>query len=182
MSTKYKFNDQNKLYFITYSVINWIDVFIRNEYKDILLQSWEYCIREKGLEVYAWCIMSSHVHMIIGSNKNKLEDIIRDMKRHTSTKMRDVIKDSPIESRKDWLLKMMEYEGRRNKLNNDFQFWQQDNHPIELFDSRVMIQKLNYIHNNPVAAGFVSEPQHWLYSSALDYCGEKGLLEGIILL
>ena len=88
MSRKYKFKDNQQLYFITYAVVNWIDLFTRNEYKDILLKSWQHCYEQKGLEVYAWVIMTNHVHMIICSNKNPLEDIVRDMKRHTSVELK----------------------------------------------------------------------------------------------
>ncbi len=65
--------------------IYWIDVFIREEYMEVIIDSWKHCQEKKGLEIYGWCIMPSHVHMIIGSEKNKLEDILRDMKSHTST-------------------------------------------------------------------------------------------------
>ena len=67
MSTKYKFKDPDKLYFVSFAVVYWIDLFIRKEYKDILLDSWKYCLTNKGMELYAWCIMTSHVHIIIGS-------------------------------------------------------------------------------------------------------------------
>lgn len=80
MSTKYKFRDQDQLYFISFAVINWIDLFIRNEYKQIMLDSWKHCQGKKGLEIYGWCIMPSHIHMIVGSHLGRLEDIMRDMK------------------------------------------------------------------------------------------------------
>ena len=80
MSQKYKFRDNDKLYFVSFAVVNWIDLFIRNEYKDIIVKALEYCIKNKGLEVYAWCIMTSHIHLIIGSNKDPLQNIIRDLK------------------------------------------------------------------------------------------------------
>src|ERR1041384_7212041 len=104
MSRKYKFRDQDQLYFVSFAVINWIDLFVRNEYKQIMLDSWKHCQLNKGLEIYGWCIMTSHVHMIIGSNQNKLEDIMRDMKRHTSEKLKEAIKSNPQESRREWLL------------------------------------------------------------------------------
>ena len=75
MSRKYKFRDQDKLYFVSFAVVNWIDLFIRNEYKDVLLKSFEHCIKTKGLELYAYCIMTSHVHLIMGSNKEPMENI-----------------------------------------------------------------------------------------------------------
>jgi len=177
MSTKYKFKNQAQLYFVTFAVVNWIDLFIRNEYKDIMLDSWRYCQKHKGLEIFGWCIMTSHVHMIIGSHNDKLEDIMRDMKKHTSAALKAAIKNHPAESRREWLLAMMEKAGKHNSQNLNFQLWQQDNHPIELFDQKILHQKLDYIHNNPVLSGVVENPEEYLYSSAKDYYGLKSLLE-----
>ena len=72
---------------------------------------------------------------------------------------------------------MMGRAGEKNSNVKKRQFWQQHNKPIELWSAEVIDQKLNYIHNNPVEAGFVLEPEHWKYSSAIDYAGGKGLLE-----
>src|SRR5664279_4082652 len=69
MSRKYKFHDNDKLYFISFATVHWIDVFIREEYNHIILDSWKHCQEKRGLEIYGWCIMTSHVHMIIGSKK-----------------------------------------------------------------------------------------------------------------
>ncbi len=76
MSVKYKFRNREQLYFVTFAVVYWIDLFVRNEYKDILLDSWKYCSKNKGLEIYGWCIMTSHVHMIIGTHGEKPEDYL----------------------------------------------------------------------------------------------------------
>jgi putative transposase len=181
MSRKYKFGDTSSLYFVTYTVVHWIDVFIREEHRHILLESWEYCKKHKGLEIYAYCIMTSHVHMIIGSNNKPLADIMRDMKSFTSTQMRKAMEENPKESRKEWILWMMKRAGQKNANNKDFQFWQQDNHPIELFGREIMEQKLNYIHQNPVVAGFVQEAENYIYSSAANYAGKKGMIEVILL-
>lgn len=178
MSRNYKIRDQEKLYFVTFTVINWIDVFIRPEYKDTVVDSLNYCIEKKGLEVYAWCIMSSHVHSILGTNgDNKLEDIIRDLKRHTSKSLLKSIKENASESRKEWLLWMFGRAGKRNSNNKQYQFWQQHSHPIELNSNYLMDQKLEYIHHNPVKAGIVSQPEDFIYSSAIDYCGKNGLIK-----
>ena len=67
MSRKYKFRDQDKIYFVSFAVVYWIDLFIRNEYKNILLDSWNHCITRKGMELHGYCIMTSHVHMILGT-------------------------------------------------------------------------------------------------------------------
>ena len=181
MSTKYKFRDQDQLYFISFSVVYWIDLFIRNEYKQIMLDSWKHCQANKGLEIYGWCIMTSHVHMIVGTHGEKLEDIMRDMKRHTSTALKQAIQQHPVESRKEWMLWMMERAGKKNSQNLSFQLWQQDNHPIELFDPKILHQKLDYIPNNPIEAGIVENPEEYLYSSARDYYGLPGLVDILLV-
>ena len=177
MSRKYKFHDQSKLYFISFTVVHWIDVFIRDEYKDELIKSWKYCIETKGLEIYGWCIMTSHVHMIIGTNAIPLEDIARDMKSYTSRKLKESIMSNPQESRKEWMILMMEREGQKNSNNIDRQFWQQDNMPLVLESHDAFKKALNYIHSNPVQAGFVLRDEDWKYSSAGDFCGRKGMIE-----
>ena len=176
MSRKYKFGDSDKLYFISYAVVNWIDVFIRDEYKEILLESWRFCQKEKDLEIYGWCVMTSHVHMIIGTHGDKMEKIMQVMKKHTSDKLKQAIKDHPSESRREWILDMMTKAGTANSNNANFQLWQQDNHPIELIDAKMAHQKLEYIHYNPVAAGFVDRPEDYLYSSARDILVGKDCL------
>lgn len=128
------------------------------------------------MELYAWCIMSNHVHLIIGTVDQKIEDILRDLKRHTSKAILKEIEMNPKESRKEWMLWMFERAGKKNSNNSHYQFWQQHNHPILLNINELMDQKLQYIHQNPVEAGLVSEPQHYLYSSAMDYSGMKGLI------
>jgi REP element-mobilizing transposase RayT len=134
-------------------------------------------MKHKGLEVYGWCIMTSHVHMIIGTRDEKLEDIVRDMKRHTSEQLKAAIKNHYGESRKEWMLWMMERAGRKNSNNISFQLWQQDNHPILLSTPAIAWQKLDYIHNNPVEAGIVTNSEDYLYSSARNYWNVKGLFE-----
>ncbi len=177
MSTKYKFRDQNRLYFVSFAVVYWIDVFIRDEYREVILQSLRYCQQNKGLEIYAWCLMPSHMHMIIGTNDNNMQDIMRDFKSYTSHTLKEIISKHETESRKEWMLWMMERAGKQNINNNKWQFWQQDNHPIELFNNEMQDQKLSYIHENPMKAGFVDEASAWLYSSARDYEGKRGLLD-----
>ncbi|MBK7885352.1 MAG: transposase [Chitinophagaceae bacterium] len=181
MSRKYKFTDNDKLYFVSFAVINWIDLFIRNEYKEVVVKSLEYCQREKGLELYGWCIMTSHVHLLIGSVKDPMQNIMRDLKRHTSEELHKAIQKNNIESRKEWMLWMMERAGKKNSNNINFQLWQQHNHPIEIINNEMAHQKLQYIHYNPVTAGFVAKPEDWLFSSAIDYYNGKGLLQIIKL-
>ncbi len=176
MSRKYKFHDNDKLYFISFATVHWIDVFIREEYNRIIIDSWKHCQEKRGLEIYGWCIMTNHVHMIIGSKQDKLEDIIRDMKKHTSSELKTEIKNHPQESRKEWIIWMMERAGKKNSNNKDWQFWQQHNKPLEITSQEMFDEKLVYIHQNPVQAGFVTREEDWKYSSARDFCGMKGLV------
>lgn len=155
---------------MTFTVVYWLDLFIRERYRDIFYESLAYCQKNKGLNVHAYCIMSSHVHLIISAKEsNNLSEIIRDLKSFTSRHIRKALETDGSESRKEWMLWLMKRAGAKNERNNDFQFWQQHNHPIELSTNEMIDQRLDYTHNNPVEAGLVEEPHHWSHSSAKDY-------------
>ena len=183
MGFKYKIHDQKDFYHVTFTIVNWVDVFIRDTYRKIFVDSVKYCQREKGLLVGAWVIMTSHTHMIIGTNGNNIQHIIRDLKSYTSRHIRKELEQATYESRKEWMLQMFYKAGRAKSNNKDFQFWIQNNHPIQLSSTEMMKQRIEYIHNNPVEAGFVNEAQDWKWSSAYDYCGgTQGLIELVMLL
>ena len=85
MSRNYKFHNPEGLYFISFAVVGWLDVFTRNEYKDLFLESLQFCQKNKGLEVHAWCFMTNHIHLVFRSIKGqKPELLIGDLKRFTS--------------------------------------------------------------------------------------------------
>ena len=178
MSVKYKTGDDQLPHFITFGVVEWIDALTRREYKDIIIESLKYCITDKGLRLNAWILMSNHVHMILSAKKGYLiSDILRDLKKFTSKQIFNAIKENPKESRKEWMVYMFERSGKKNSNNKDFQFWQQDNHPIELSNPLMLKQKLDYLHENPVRAGIVFQPEEYVYSSAIDYyTTRKGLI------
>ncbi len=121
--------------------------------------------------------MSNHIHLIARAKEGyKLSGILRDMKKHTSKQIIKTIKESP-ESRKEWLLSVMLEAGKQNSKQQTYQLWRNDNHPIELsLNQSIMDDKLDYIHNNPVEAGIVEKAEDYLYSSARDYSGIKGLI------
>jgi hypothetical protein len=107
--------------------------------------------------------------------------LIGDFKRFTSKDIAQAIIDNPKESRKEFLLEQFIKAGNKSSNVNKYQFWQHDNHPIELWSNKVIDEKINYIHQNPVEEGLVFRAEDYLYSSAADYSGEKGLLDGIIV-
>jgi len=177
MSRKYKFRDPDALYFVSFAVVGWVDVFTRSDYSEIFIDSHSYCQAKKGLELWAYVIMPNHVHLIISRNRSaSLQDIMRDLKKYTAGKILNAIKLNQTESRKEWMLRIFQEAGRHNSNNTNYQFWQQDNHPIELSTNAMIDQKLKYLHNNPVAARIVDRAEDYLYSSARQYSGMKGSL------
>ena len=118
--------------------------------------------------------MPSHVHLIFSAIEENPSGILGSLKAHTSKKLQKEIEGHNQESRKEWLLWMMERAGKKNSNVEKLQLWQQHNQPVELWSNDVFEQKLLYIHNNPVEAGFVNNPHDWKYSNAGDYAGMKG--------
>ena len=177
MSSKYKVGEDAIAHFVTFSVVGWIDVFSREYYKEIFVNSLKYCQENKGLKLHAWVIMTNHVHLIISSQTSKIEDIVRDLKKYTSKKIIAAIQENPIESRKEWMMNLFSFAGQNNNNNTEYQFWKQDYHPIELNTAEILKERLDYLHENPVRSGLVWEPWHYKYSSAIDYyTNEHGLL------
>jgi putative transposase len=175
----YKIRNKEGIHFITFAVVEWVDVFTRKDYRDIIIESIRHCQKEKGLLLHAWCLMSNHIHLVISAEKNDAGDILRDFKKFTSKQIIKAITEHTGESRKDWMLEIFKKAGEQNSRNTNYQFWRQDNQPKELYSAGFTVQKLNYIHNNPVEAGIVDKPEDYIYSSARDYFNAKqtGLLQ-----
>lgn len=170
MSEKYK-TYKGGLFFITLTVVGWIDVFTRKEYAEEVMKNLNYCIRHKGLNVYSFCLMPSHLHMICDAGDGELSPILRDFKSYTSKQLLKLIIENPKESRKNWLQHLFRYFANLNRHNSELQFWQQHNHPVDLINTDILEQKEEYIHMNPVVSGIVTEPQYYTYSSANWKCG-----------
>ena len=169
MSTKYKFREKTGAYFVSFATVNWIDVFTRDAYFWNIIESLDFCRKNKAMEIYGYCIMPSHVHLIFRSGNGDPSGLMRDFKGFTSKKMLQTIEENPQESRREWMLWMMERAGKKNSNVKHRQFGQQDNHPIEIWSLKVFEQKLNYIHQNPVESAIVTDPIDWKYSSARNY-------------
>ncbi|MEO0556457.1 MAG: transposase [Bacteroidota bacterium] len=177
MSRKYKFHNASAAYFVSFSTVYWIDVFTREVYFKVLADGIAYCRIQKGMELFAYCFMPSHVHLIFRDSNEDPTGLLRDFKKHTSKKMLEAIEENPQEGRKEWLLWMMARAGRKKGNVSKYQFWQHHNKPIELWSTAVIKQKMDYIHNNPVESGFVSEAVQWKYSSARNIAEEDPAFE-----
>jgi putative transposase len=178
MSERYKTHDQNRPYFVTFATEAWVDVFTRPAYRDVVVESLKYCQKEKGLVIYAWCLMSNHLHLVIASTGIvQIEDIIRDFKKYTSVQICRAIEENEHESRRVWMLNIFRIAAAETGKHVKYKFWKHEYHPIELFSNAVIDQKVNYIHDNPVKEFLVENPEDYIYSSARNYAGRKGLLE-----
>jgi len=181
MSEKYTMRDKQGYYFLTETIVGWLDLFTRKEYSLLIIDSLNYCQRQKNLRVHAYCIMHSHVHLIAStSNEIALGGIIRDFKKYTSKKIIELLNTIP-ESRKEFLLDYFANAARLIKRVDYYKVWQDGSHPEYLESPKFFRQKLDYIHNNPVIAMLVRKPEDYIFSSAADYCGEKGLLDIFVL-
>jgi REP element-mobilizing transposase RayT len=176
MKSGFYIKNQDLPHFVTMTVTDWADIFSRKIYRDILIDSLKYCCREKGMILYAYVIMTNHIHLVIQSEKGKLSDLIRDFKKFTSAM---IIRQLPSkkESRRDWLFKRFEFANFRRNNGANYQLWRSGNHPIEVSYPKILWQKINYIHLNPVKAGIVNVAWHYVYSSASNYAGKESILE-----
>lgn len=180
MGYKYQIHDQSKAYFLTFTVVQWVDVFSRKAYKDIVIDSLKYCQKNKGLVIYAYVIMTNHLHLLVSSNNENLSQTIADFKKFTSKAIIKVVREGN-ESRKDWMLNLFSSEAKKNSRNKYFQFWKQKSHPVQIYSNPFIKQKVKYIHNNPVKAGIVKKPEDYIYSSARNYADQEGILDVVLL-
>lgn len=153
-------------YFVTLTVVNWVDVFIRPEYCAIVFDSLEFCRKNKALEIFEYALMPSHLHMILRRKHGLLPATLRDFKSFTAKKLLAAIECNDRESRREWMMAMFRENGRRSAQNTDHMFWQKTIHPELIQTPTFYLQKARYIRNNPVVMGLVTEPEHYAWSSA----------------
>ena len=177
MGTAYQIKNPSACYFLTFQVVGWADVFSRRIYRDIIIDSLEYCRKNKGLELFAYIIMTNHIHVVVRSKHENLPEVIHDFKRFTSKKILNEIATNLQESRKEWLEMIFQYHGKFNKRVSGKQFWTHENHAVELNTNEMIDSKINYIHENPVEAGWVINAEDYLYSSARNYAGLESIIE-----
>jgi len=178
MSERYKVINSEVPTFITITVTGWVDLFVRRVYSNIIDDALNYCIKNKSLKVHAYVYMTSHLHLIVSSTENEIQDIIRDFKKHTSKELIKAIQDIN-ESRREWMLNKFSYEAKRSGRTTNYKLWQDGFHPVILDTSEKLTQRLNYIHYNPIESGFVAEERDWVNSSYLAYEEENYKLSNV---
>jgi REP element-mobilizing transposase RayT len=172
MSERYKVINSSTPTFITITIVGWVDLFIRPIYTNLIDDALNYCIKNKGLVVHAYVYMTSHLHLIVSSNGNELQNIIRDFKKFTSKELIVAINDTN-ESRREWMLNKFSYEAKRSGRTSNYKLWQDGFHPIILDTNEKILQRVNYIHKNPIDAGFVKHERDFVNSSYLAYENEN---------
>ena len=174
---RYKIANQQGTYFLTLTVIDWLDLFTRKEYCNALVDSLNYCIKEKGLEVFAYVIMSSHVHIVCRTKEPyNLSEVLRDFKKFISKQFIKLM-DEFGERRKEWLKDKFSFEAQIRERASNYKIWKDDNHALEIGEYIDIEQKINYILENPVKAMIVQHAEDYIFSSARDYSDDKGYVE-----
>ncbi len=170
MRSRYTIKEPGGPYFLTCTVVNWLSLFTRKPYFDLLIDSLQFCRRQKGLKLYAYVLMDNHLHLVAAADR--LTDIIRDFKSYTAKLLLAQLE----QDQKTWILNQLQYYKQPTKTKSAYQVWQEGFHPQQIISEAMLHQKVDYLHHNPVRAGMVARPEDWVYSSAGDYAGEKGVI------
>jgi REP element-mobilizing transposase RayT len=180
MGDRYKIYDPNAVYFITMTIVEWIDIFTRKEQKLMIVDSLRYCQKEKGLLIYGWCLMPSHLHIICSvAGEDGMSSFLRDFKKFTSKEIVKLVKEVP-ESRRDWILQQFKNACKHLVREQQYKVWQDGNQAKIILSGNIFYQKLSYIHNNPVEDMLVVKPEDYMFSSARNYADLDYLLEVIV--
>jgi len=163
MKSSYKITEADGVYFITDTIVAWLPVFISHTYCQILIDSFRYCQTEKELFIYAYVIMDNHFHMVAAGPD--LSNTIASIKKYTAK----VILQQAQQDGKEWLINQFVYFKKAHKTKSQHQIWQEGSHPQLIHSTDMLVQKIEYIHYNPVERGLVDKPEHWRYSSARNF-------------
>jgi REP element-mobilizing transposase RayT len=164
MRSRYRVREQQYAHFVTSTIVAWLPVFTSSSRCDILVQSWNFCRENKDLQIHAWVILDNHFHAILSAPD--LAQVMRDFKRFTAQRIMDQLREENCE----WLLNQFEYFHAAHKSQSERQVWQEGFHPVAIVSDEMILQRIEYIHNNPVTRGLVASPEHWRYSSAHESC------------
>ena len=177
MSTGYRIHEKDGAHFLTFQVVGWVDLFTRRDYRNVVIESFKYCQQHKGLNLFAFVIMSNHIHLLAQSEVGDLSGFIRDFKSYTSKRFLEIM-ESGMESRREWMKRVFEHYATY-KEKQAHQLWTHENHAEHVYSQKFIEQKVQYIHNNPVRSGIVAKPEDYLYSSARNYAGLESVIDVI---
>jgi putative transposase len=169
-------------YYLTMTITNWQPIFESNEIRCIIIDSLNHLIEKRNLIVYSYCIMHNHLHMIANTEKtNSLKDLVRDFKKFTSRKITSVMLEDQSNKYQNFI-NQFKIAGENHCKPIQYKVWKDGNHAIELYSNKFIRQKINYIHQNPVKAGYTDKIEDWPFSSAIDYFGGFSVLKKVCCL
>ena len=163
MRSRYRILEREYSHFITATTVAWLPMFTTAARCDILVDAFDYCRQHKSLKLHAWVILDTHFHAIVAAPE--LARVLADLKRHTARRIIDQLQAEHC----DWLLRELRNQRAPHKSKSQHQVWQEGSHPQAIMSDEMMLQKLQYLHNNPVKRGLVASPEHWRYSSAHEW-------------
>jgi len=179
MSSENQIHNKQAGYFITFNTVDWVDVFIRPVYKQVIVHTLNHFIDNKGLNLFAWCLMTNHLRLMAQAKDGfVISEIEKEFKTFTTNKILEALDTEP-ETRRDWMMKRFENFGNIFGLNKKFQVWENTNNPafIDMRKTDQLIDHISFIHENPVRDRFVDSASDYPYSSARDYAGATGLVK-----
>jgi REP element-mobilizing transposase RayT len=169
--TRYRIFEATQPHFLTCTVVDWLPVFSRPEAAQVVLDSWQFLQTTNRLTLYAYVILENHLHFVAAAADLPKE--VKDFKSFTARKVIDFFHDRGDHE----MLDRLERLKLPHKSQSRHQLWQEGSHPQQVMDDAMMVQKVEYIHNNPVKRGYVDDPVHWRYSSARNYAGLPGVID-----
>lgn len=177
MSHKFKSRDNRCPHFITCTVVDWINLFTHNQYRNVVINGLRNYRERKNLKIFAYCIMTNQIYLILGTEDESLGDVCSDLKRDIALLLKKRIAENPQETRAAWMLPAMNGATSSSDPEKEFQLWEDHFHPIPLTSKKLADQKLRYLHSQPVTSGYVQKPEDFLYSSARNYAGQKAIMK-----
>ena len=159
MPLRFKVHENAFPHFITTATVHWIPVFVRDDYFRVLADSLTYCAEHKGLAIHGYVLMPHHFHAICSQKEGKIVEVVRDLKGFTSRRLAPMLES---DGKRSWIQAMRNAGATRAEIK----IWQDHFHPEQVYSQEFFEQKLRYMHDNPVRAGFVVDPCAWKYSSA----------------
>ena len=162
MRSRYRVHDPHAAHFVTSTIVEWIPLFASSARCDLLVDTFKFCQQHKGLKIHGWVIMPHHFHAIFSAPD--LSGVVADIRKFAARSILQQLE----ETHSEWLLKQFRFLKAGHKQGSH-QVWQEGFHPQAIIGDEMMLQKLDYLHNNPVRSGLVVSPEHWRYSSAHEW-------------
>ncbi|MES9880252.1 MAG: transposase [Sedimenticola sp.] len=168
--SRYVITEADKPHFLTCTVQEWLPLFTRPDSVEIILDSWRHLQQHEGFKLYGYVILENHLHFV--AQAPRLDKCVSSFKSFTARQLLNYLEANHVNR----LLERLRFACKAHKHDRQYQLWQEGSHAELVFSEKMMREKLEYIHNNPVKRGYVEMPEHWRYSSAKNYLGESGLI------